>query len=181
MPSLRKCIPAAFCALCLAAGSGIAGAQKAPKHPTRAEVKRYEAASAQLWREAVYTNAVNLDLLLRTVDWNKAYVPPAPIVVSAPASAPQHQTGVRPAPSGGASTGACGGATNGADAFIARESGGNPSARNPSGATGCYQIMPGTWSGSCSDLGSQSGASTGAQAACASRLPLSSWSASGPT
>lgn len=77
--------------------------------------------------------------------------------------------------------GACGGASNGADAYIGRESGGNPNARNPSGAWGCYQIMPGTWSGSCSDLGSHGSASTSAQAECASRLPHSSWSSSGPT
>jgi soluble lytic murein transglycosylase-like protein len=75
--------------------------------------------------------------------------------------------------------GACGGATNGADAYIGRESGGNPNARNASGAWGCYQIMPGTWSSSCSDLGQYGSASTSAQAACASRLPSSAWAASG--
>lgn len=75
--------------------------------------------------------------------------------------------------------GACGGASNGADAFIGRESGGNPNARNSSGAWGCYQIMPGTWSSSCSDLGQHGSASTEAQAQCASRLPSSSWAASG--
>jgi len=83
--------------------------------------------------------------------------------------------------SGGGSSvgGACGGATNGADAYIGRESGGNPNARNASGAWGCYQIMPGTWSSSCSDLGQYGSASTSAQAACASRLPSSAWAASG--
>jgi len=80
---------------------------------------------------------------------------------------------------GGTVSGPCGGATNGADAYIARESGGNPNARNPSGAWGCYQIMPGTWNGSCSDLGQYGSASTQAQAACASRLPSSAWAASG--
>ena len=80
---------------------------------------------------------------------------------------------------GGSVGGACGGATNGADAYIGRESGGNPNARNPSGAWGCYQIMPGTWSSSCSDLGQHGSASTSAQAECASRLPSSAWAASG--
>jgi soluble lytic murein transglycosylase-like protein len=82
---------------------------------------------------------------------------------------------------GGGSTvsGACGGATNGADRFIGAESGGNPNARNSSGAWGCYQIMPGTWRGSCSDLGQHGSASTEAQAQCASRLPSSSWAATG--
>src|SRR5580765_3799400 len=59
-------------------------------------------------------------------------------------------------------TGACGGATNGADQYIGRESGGDPSIMNGGGhaaspfdagrAWGCYQIMPGTWAGSCSDI-----------------------------
>src|SRR4051794_12858118 len=70
---------------------------------------------------------------------------------------------------GGSSVGgACGGASNGADRFIGAESGGNPNARNASGAWGCYQIMPGTWRSSCSDLGQHGSASTDAQAQCAS-------------
>ena len=80
---------------------------------------------------------------------------------------------------GGSVGGACGGATNGADRFIGAESGGNPNARNSSGAWGCYQIMPGTWRSSCSDLGSHGSAGTDAQAQCASRLPSSSWAATG--
>jgi hypothetical protein len=76
----------------------------------------------------------------------------------------------------GGSTGACGGATNGADQYIGRESGGDPGAVNQgSGAYGCYQIMPGTWGASCSDLGPQSGSSASTQAQCASRLPSSAW------
>lgn len=89
------------------------------------------------------------------------------------------RTGRGGSSSSGSVGGSCGGATNGADAYIGRESGGNPNARNPSGAWGCYQIMPGTWNGSCSDLGQYGSASTQAQAACASRLPSSSWAASG--
>jgi soluble lytic murein transglycosylase-like protein len=80
---------------------------------------------------------------------------------------------------GGSVGGACGGATNGADRFIGAESGGNPNARNSSGAWGCYQIMPGTWQSSCSDLGQHGSAGTDAQAQCASRLPSSSWAATG--
>lgn len=79
------------------------------------------------------------------------------------------------APATGA-VGACGGATNGADQFIMRESGGDPNALNPSGAWGCYQIMPGTWAGAgCDDLGPYGSASPAAQAQCASRLPDSAW------
>lgn len=93
------------------------------------------------------------------------------------ASLPKPAPARAPVPSSSSSTGACGGATNGADAFIARESGGNPSIFNSqgSGAYGCYQIMPGTWAGSCADLGPQIGAPASVQAACASRLPLSAW------
>ena len=80
---------------------------------------------------------------------------------------------------GGNVGGACGGASNGADRFIGAESGGNPNARNSSGAWGCYQIMPGTWRSSCSDLGQHGSAGTDAQAQCASRLPSSSWAATG--
>jgi hypothetical protein len=74
-------------------------------------------------------------------------------------------------------TGQCGGATNGADRFIGRESGGDPNVYNTqgSGAWGCYQIMPATWRSSCSDLGQHGSASPAAQAECASRLPLSAW------
>lgn len=81
-------------------------------------------------------------------------------------------------------TGECGGATNGADRFISRESGGDPNVWNTqgSGAWGCYQIMPGTWAGAgCNELGAHGSASVSAQAECASRLPLSAWSSSGPT
>lgn len=87
-------------------------------------------------------------------------------------------------------TGQCGGATNGADQFIQHESGGNPGVYNTqgSGAWGCYQIMPGTWASSCGpnsplgpvteangEIANHGGASPTAQAACASRLPMSAW------
>jgi len=72
--------------------------------------------------------------------------------------------------------GTCGGATNGADRYIGRESNGDPGAVNPvSGAYGCYQITPGTWTLRCSDLGPEPGSIASTQAQCASRLPVSSW------
>jgi transglycosylase-like protein len=49
---------------------------------------------------------------------------------------------------GGAGCASGGGQLNGAPmAIIQRESGGDYCARNPSGACGAYQIMPGTWNG----------------------------------
>jgi hypothetical protein len=74
--------------------------------------------------------------------------------------------------------GACGGATNGADVFISRESGGDPGVYNAggSGAWGCYQLMPEHFAtgGACSDM-VYGAASPAQQAECASRLPLSAW------
>lgn len=52
---------------------------------------------------------------------------------------------------GGSGVGACTG-FNVPDHVIARESGGDPTAANPSGAYGCTQIMPEWWSGHCSHL-----------------------------
>lgn len=75
-------------------------------------------------------------------------------------------------------SGACGGATNGADQFIQRESGGDPNVYNSggSGAWGCYQLMPMHFGpgGACSDM-TYGAASPAQQAECASRLPLSAW------
>jgi hypothetical protein len=91
-----------------------------------------------------------------------------------PRAAPRSPSG-----GGGSSgvTGACGGATNGADQFIGRESGGNPGIYNSqgSGAWGCYQIEAGTWDANCTGIGAYGSASPAQQAACASRLPLSAW------
>jgi hypothetical protein len=56
------------------------------------------------------------------------------------------------------------------DYIVDRESGGNPNAYNPSGAWGCAQFMPGTWNGTCSDLGAHGTASVEAQNECANRL-----------
>lgn len=52
------------------------------------------------------------------------------------------------------SVGSAGGCTGFAipSYIIQRESGGNPTAMNPSGAYGCAQIMPYVWSANCSDL-----------------------------
>lgn len=86
--------------------------------------------------------------------------------------------------------GPCGGATNGADQFIQRESGGNPYIINGGGsapdpysagrAWGCYQIMPDTWAGACGvnnrlGLPPITTYDPASQAACASRLGLSAW------
>jgi hypothetical protein len=115
---------------------------------------------------------------------NKAYLNHAASEYAAENSPPRlassgltHPSEPHPASSAPAVGGACGGATNGADAFIGRESGGNPAVFNTggSGAYGCYQIMPGTWASSCSNLGPEIGSSPATQAACASRLPLSAW------
>lgn len=112
---------------------------------------------------------------------NAAKPMPMPMPVPKPAPAARPGRGGSGGGGGGGTAvgGSCGGATNGADRFIGRESGGNPNARNGSGAWGCYQIMPGTWASSCSDLGAHGSASTQAQAACASRLPSGAWAASG--
>lgn len=86
-------------------------------------------------------------------------------------------------PSYGGPVGECGGSEGGRDAYIARESGGDPNVWNTtgSGAWGCWQIIPGTWNSSCSDIGVHGQATVEQQAACASRLPHSAWSSSGPT
>lgn len=100
-----------------------------------------------------------------------------PPVVEAPAPVVE-QT---PSASG---SGACGGATNGADQYIGRETHGSVDPVNQanltgSGAWGCYQIMPDTWASSCGDLGSLVGSDGATQAQCASRLPLSAWAGGG--
>lgn len=140
----------------------------------------------QLWNTTAFLNAVHehdvavfLDAIAaaeaeRAAEARRAAIATATVKHTKPAA----PTG-RGGGSVGSVGGSCGGATNGADRFIGAESGGNPNARNPSGAWGCYQIMPGTWSSSCSDLGQHGAASTDAQAQCASRLPSSSWAATG--
>ena len=134
------------------------------------------AADEKLWTEAF--NAHQAELFLQAAA--AAEAEQAAAAANAKKPKPAAPTGRGGSSGGGSSVGgACGGATNGADAYIGRESGGNPNARNASGAWGCYQIMPGTWSSSCSDLGQYGSASTSAQAACASRLPSSAWAASG--
>jgi hypothetical protein len=79
------------------------------------------------------------------------------------------QTYVRQPPSGGGGGGDCYG-SDVPSYIVNRESGGSSTARNPSGAYGCFQIMPGTWGGTCSDLGSLNGSSAAAQTECANRL-----------
>lgn len=76
--------------------------------------------------------------------------------VAAEAEAQRQRDAIRPAqpavPSGVFSgSGSCYGGPI-PDYIVDRESGGNPMAQNPSGAFGCYQIMPEWWSGACSGL-----------------------------
>lgn len=134
-----------------------------------------QAADEKRWVEAFQAHEAEL-FFQAAAAAEAEQAPAAANATRKPAVAPTGRGG-----GGGGSSvgGACGGATNGADAFIGRESGGNPNARNSSGAWGCYQIMPGTWSSSCSDLGQYGSAGTQAQAQCASRLPSSAWAASG--
>jgi hypothetical protein len=76
----------------------------------------------------------------------------ADAVAAAEAVAPQHaQAASGPTSAGGTVTdsGSCYGGPI-PDYIVTRESGGNPMAQNPSGAFGCYQIMPEWWSGACS-------------------------------
>lgn len=139
------------------------------------DVERWVAGAQRRQLELFYEGVVRAEAekaAAAQARWREAAARPRP---SAPASSG------RSSPPAGNVGGGCGGATNGADRYIGRESGGNPNARNPSGAWGCYQIMPGTWSSSCSDLGSHGSASTSAQAQCASRLPQNAWASSGPT
>lgn len=100
---------------------------------------------------------------------------PPPVVVEA-----QPQTEPVEVEQAPVASGPCGGATNGADQYIGRETYGSGDPVNQdnlegSGAHGCYQILPSTWEASCSDLGPLYGSDADTQAKCASRLPLSAW------
>jgi len=135
-----------------------------------------QAADVKRWVEGF--QAHEAELFFQAVAANEAEQAAQAAAAANAKKKPAAPTG-RGGSSGSSVGGACGGASNGADAYIGRESGGNPNARNASGAWGCYQIMPGTWASSCSDLGQHGSASTQAQAQCASRLPSSAWAASG--
>lgn len=179
---MRRAVVTFICVLILCVGVALAttgggSSRPAPEVAARATIPTTTTidpvAASQLTgdltaiaREQVadYIAAVERDELAAFV---ASIPPPAPSFVAPEPVSPQVTSSVG---------GACGGATNGADQFIARESGGDPNALNPSGAYGCYQIMPGTWAGAgCDDLGAYGSASPAAQAACASRLSLSAW------
>jgi hypothetical protein len=159
------------------AGAGRWSAQKGDEPPharRRGSVTQEDQrlfADTELWNRTVYFNQVQA--------WNDAawahglellafyYVPPAPPPVRrVPVSRPS---------SGATVGGACGGSRF--DYVIDEESGGNPNARNASGAWGCYQIMPATWAGAGCE-GAHGSASVAQQAACADRLSASAWAAS---
>jgi hypothetical protein len=173
--------------LVIAAGVALAACQAAAAgeqaHPTAAQLKFKDqahnaevAARVQAWDTAVWNNAV-----WNNAVWANAVAENEAIAAQQAADAAAWAAAHRPAPHQNptaapraTSTGACGGA-GANDQFIGRESGGNPNAQNPSGAYGCYQILPSTWAGSCSDLGAEIGSSASTQAQCASRLSSSNW------
>ena len=122
-------------------------------------------------------NAAQLDSGLQ-VEYVNSTTTTTTTTLPPPPPPPPPPAPVRPTPVYSTVTGECGGATNGADQFIGRESGGNPNIYNTggSGAWGCYQIMPGTWRGAgCDEFGSHGSATPAQQAQCASRLPMSAW------
>lgn len=88
---------------------------------------------------------------------------------AAAAANAQRRTISAPRGGGGAPvSGACtGGPVN--ETVVQNESGGNPNARNPSGAWGCWQIMPGTWS-SLGCAGTHGSASVDQQRDCANKV-----------
>ncbi len=147
------------------------GTRQGSAHPGPAHSPDYLAAAADVnAATAAYLDALEADRLKREADEAEAQAQARANMAPAPPAGP---SGNRPS----SAAGPCGGATNGADAYIWRESRGDPGVYNTggSGAYGCYQIMPATWAASCSDLGPLEGSSPQAQAACASRLPLSAW------
>ena len=165
------------------AGAESQGRLRQPEDPTL-DAQRYRLwHDTTLWNDTATYNYVVAANFAAAVERARAEEAAAAEAAAAAAAA---RKSVAPTGRGGGGAapasnvgGSCGGATNGADRFIGAESGGNPNARNASGAWGCYQIMPGTWQSSCSDLGAHGSAGTDAQAQCASRLPSSSWAATG--
>lgn len=96
--------------------------------------------------------------------------PPPAGPSSSTRSAPKSGSQSWASPSTASSSSTAGGGSCGAipGYIVQRESGGNPNARNPSGAFGCYQLMPEHFGsgGKCADLGTDQGG----QDECATRL-----------
>jgi hypothetical protein len=122
-----------------------AGLTHAPPDVQVAQVEHDFTDWLHAWQMSVVDDYVHAVQMAAVTDYVNA-------VASAEASAAASRSVPRSsAPSGGTVSG--GGSCYGGpipDYIVTRESGGNPSAQNASGAWGCYQIMPEWWSGSCS-------------------------------